>query len=107
MGSKKNGKGRLMQLPQLTEVKLTNTQESDSSIVVRDGRADHMAKGWAEWITEQSTQAEKLSASHFMLVTHPVQIEDLRPISCKLLRVQSEEPYAGIPHVGICEGAAR
>ena len=94
-------------LNQLTEVKLKSTQESDSSIVVRDDRANHMAKGWAEWITEQSTQAEKLSASHFKLVTLPVQIENLWQISCKLLRVQSEEPYAGKPHVGICEGAAR
>ena len=94
-------------LNQLTEVKLTNTQESDSSIVVRDGRADHMAKGWAEWITEQSTQAGELSVPHYMLVTHPVQPEDLQLLSCKLLRVHLEEPYAGVPHVGICEGAVR
>ena len=49
---------------QLTEGELKSNQESDSSIVVRDGRADHMAKGWAEWIIEHSTQAEELSAPH-------------------------------------------
>jgi hypothetical protein len=92
---------------QLNEGKLLSNQESDSSIVVRDGRADHMAKGWAEWITEHSTQAEDLLAPHFKLVTHPVQTENLRLTCRELLRVQSEEPYAVVPHVGICEGAAR
>ena len=52
---------------QLTEGGSRSMQESDSSIVVRDGRADHMAKGWAEWIIEHSTQAEDLSAPHSSL----------------------------------------
>jgi len=46
----------------LTEGASRSMQESDSSIVVRDGRADRMAKGWAEWIIEHSTQAEALLA---------------------------------------------
>lgn len=32
-------------------------QESDSSIVLGDGRTDHEGKGRAEWLTEQSTHA--------------------------------------------------
>jgi len=81
-------------------------QESDPSIVVRDGRAVHMAKGWAERITEHSTQAEALSAP---LSSLPRTLFNLTICSsrCKSLRVRSEEPCAGIPHAGICEGAAR
>ncbi len=91
---------------QLTEGGSRSMQESDSSIVVRDGRADHMAKGWAEWITEQSTQAEALLAPHNCLPRTLFNLT-IYSTSCKLLRVHSEEPCAGIPHAGICEGTAR
>lgn len=38
------------------------SEESDPSIVVRDGRADHMAKGWAEGQRRHSTHARGRNA---------------------------------------------
>ena len=111
---------------QLTEGGPVGGQESDPSIVVRDGRAVHMAKDRAERITEHSTQAKALSAPCSRL---PRTLFDLTICGscCKSLRVRSEEPCAGRseakmdfrrkprrgerseskPHAGICEGAAR
>ena len=91
---------------QLTEGGSRSMQESDSSIVVRDGRADHMAKGWAEWITEHSTQAEALLAP-LKCLSRTLFNPTIHSTRCELLRVHSEEPCAGIPHAGICEGTAR
>ena len=42
---------------QLKEDRAEEVEESDPSIVVRDGRTDHMAKGWAERQRSQSTHA--------------------------------------------------
>ena len=84
-------------------------KESDSPIVVRDGRSDHMAKGWAEGQREQSTHRGRrlllipvqstllaLAAKNWLIGS------DIEP-SARL----SEEPCAGKPHAGICEGGAR
>jgi len=84
-------------------------KESDPPIVVRDGRADRMAKGWAERQRKQSTHRGR------RLLPVPVQRTllaskakfwfngaDTEP-SARL----SEEPCAGKPHAGICEGGAR
>ena len=91
---------------QLTEGESRSMQESDPSIVVRDGRADHMAKGWAEWITEHSTQAEALLAPSKCL-SRTLFNPTIHSTCCQSLRVHSEEPCAGIPHAGICEGTVR
>jgi hypothetical protein len=81
-------------------------EESDSFIVVRDGKTDHMAKGWAERQSKQRTDPGKglfpvrVSSSLLALGTGIVSTGyDAGPIA----RL-SEEPYAGKPHVGICEG---
>ncbi len=78
-------------------------QESDSSIVLRDGRTDHMGKGRAGQSSEQSTHAKgtivpKKSVSSTLL--------EPRELTTPL-RDCSEEPCAEKPHAGICEGAVR
>ena len=94
---------------QLKEDIKVGGEESDSPIVLRDGRADHMGKGRAEKQREQST--------HGGIGLIPV------PVSSSLLAIGnrfghdvddagsiarfSEEPGAGKPHAGICEGGAR
>ena len=94
---------------QLEEVAVGCGKESDSPIVVRDGRTDHMAKGWAERQREQSTHCGRrmlsisVSSSLLALAVGIWSIgSDARP-SARL----SEEPCAGKPHAGICEGGAR
>ena len=104
------GVGPLWDNPcQPQEGRIESAEESDPPIVVRDGRADHMAKGWAEGQRKQST--------HHGTRNLPV------PVSRTLLAIGvnggfyepaagpaarlSEEPCAGKPHAGICEGAAR
>ena len=47
---------------QLKEDKAEKVKQSDSSIVVRDGRTDHKAKGWAEKHRSQSTHARGRNA---------------------------------------------
>ncbi len=84
-------------------------KESDSPIVVRDGRADHMAKGWAERQSEQSTHRGRrlllspVSRTLLALATKFWLIGSGTESSARL----SEEPCAGKPHAGICEGGAR
>ena len=84
-------------------------KESDPSIVVRDGRTDHKAKGWAERQSEQSTHHGKrmlpIPVSRTLLALAAdvwFNESDTMPIA----RL-SEEPCAGKPHAGICEGGAR
>ena len=71
--------------------------KSDSSIVLRDGRTDHMGKGRAEQSSEQSTHAEGRNVPHKSVSSTLLEL---------ILRDCSEEPCAGKPHAGICEGAA-
>jgi hypothetical protein len=94
---------------QLEEVAGGSGKESDSPIVVGDGRADHMAKGWAGRQREQSTHHGNgmlpvtVSSTLLALVVRRWFNElDTKP-SARL----SEEPCAGKPHAGICEGGAR
>ena len=94
---------------QLKEVADGCGEESDPPIVVGDGRADHMAKGWAERQREQSTHRGRrllpspVSSSLLALAADIWFIaSDARP-SARL----SEEPCAGKPHAGICEGGTR
>ncbi len=84
-------------------------EESDPPIVVGDDRTDHMAKGWAERQREQSTHRGRrllpnpVSSPLLALASGIWFIEsDARP-SARL----SEEPCAGKPRAGICEGATR
>ena len=84
-------------------------EESDPPIVVRDGRADHMAKGWAERQREHSTHlgrrllpVEVSSTLLAIVAGHCFDEADAKP-SARL----SEEPGAGKPHAGICEGGTR
>ena len=84
-------------------------RESDSPIVVRDGRTDHMAKGWAEGQSKQSTHARerntpKQSVSRTLLASGAANVStwnERKPVA-RLF----EEPGAVIPHAGICEGGA-
>jgi len=94
---------------QLKEGVFESGEESDPLIVVRDGRADHKAKGWAERQREQSTHDGKglfpknVSRSLLALVGR-FEYSVLKP--CPFARL-SEEPCAGKSHAGICEGGAR
>jgi hypothetical protein len=88
--------------------------QSDPPIVLGDGRADHEGKGRAGRLHEHSTHApgrivptrsvsrtllglsetaEREPSHRFRLLRSP-------------LRDRSEEPGAGKPHAGICEGGA-
>ena len=81
-------------------------QESDSSIVLRDGKTDHIEKGRAGRFPGQSTHAGRRIARHLRIS---------RSLPEQSLCDRSEEPCAGserkrhsdIPHAGICEGAVR
>jgi hypothetical protein len=82
-------------------------RESDPPIVVRDGRTDYMAKGWAEGQGKQSTHARERntpdqSVSRSLLATgaRGVSIRRARKSDARLF----EEPGAVVPHAGICEG---
>jgi hypothetical protein len=79
------------------------TGKSDPSIVARDGRAVHMAKGWA-----LSDQSSANNAGNACPRFH-CQVSYAKFLSgTPVLRASvNEEPYAVVPHVGICEGAAR
>ena len=84
-------------------------KESDPPIVVRDGRADHMAKGWAERQREHSTHRGRrmlpIPVSRTLLaIAADVRFNELDAEPSARL---SEEPCAGKPHAGICEGGAR
>ena len=79
------------------------TGKSDSPIVVRDGQADHMAKGWALSHQSSANNAGNASPRLHCQVRYS---KFLNGTSGSRASV-NEEPYAGKPHVGICEGAAR
>ena len=95
-------------IPDQLKEDLNEGEESDSPIVVRDGKADRMTKGWAERQSEQSTHAGKglfpssVSRSLFAL---GAKLDTLRSALSLCARL-SEEPGAGKPHDGICEGDA-
>ena len=84
-------------------------EESDSPIVVRDGRADHMAKGWAEGQREQSTHRGRGMLPATVSRTLLVIVARFRFIGSETAPGArlSEEPCAGKPHAGICEGGTR
>ena len=94
---------------QLKEGVCESGEGSDPLIVVRDGRADHKAKGWAERQREHSTHDGKglfpktVSRSLLALVGR-FGYSVSKP--CPFARL-SEEPCAGKSHAGICEGGAR
>ena len=110
---------------QLKEELNVGGEESDSPIVVGDGKTDHMGKGRTVRLSEQSTDASgklvpKKSVSSTLLelkgkarlepeywfCTLYRQSRTMNP--CRQpLRDLTEEPYAGKPHVGICEGAVQ
>ena len=104
---------------QLEEVAVGSGKESDPLIVVRDGRADHtpsqsfgsagMAKGWAERQSEHSThcgtRALPIPVSSTLLAL-AAKVRFSEPDAKPSARL-SEEPCAGKPHAGICEGGAR
>ena len=94
---------------QLEEVAGGSGKESDPPIVVRDGRADHMAKGWAGRQREHSTHRGRrllpIPVPRTLLASKATvwfNESDTEP-SARL----SEEPCAGKPHAGICEGGTR
>jgi len=84
-------------------------KESDSPIVVRDGRTDHVAKGWAERYRKQRTHGGRrmlpIPVSSYLLALG-FRFDTLCLNRCPCARL-SEEPCAGNPHAGICEGGAR
>ena len=88
---------------QLEEVAVGCGKESDSLIVVRDGRTDHMAKGWAERQSEQSTHCGRgllprsVSSSLLALAAENWFIDPDALSNARL----SEEPCAGKSHAGI------
>ncbi|WP_028579889.1 hypothetical protein [Desulfogranum japonicum] len=84
------------------EEHLMGKRESDHSIVLRDGRADHMGKGMAVVCSSQRKHMQIRQADKHMQTS-------LRGIAkeAKLLLYEAntiEEPCAGKPHAGICEG---
>ncbi len=94
---------------QLTGGANENREESDPPIVVRDGRADYMAKEWAERQREHSTHRGRRMlpipvSSTLLAMAADIWFNELdaRP-NARLF----EEPCAGKPHAGICEGDAR
>lgn len=93
---------------QLKEGRVGCREESDPFIVVRDGKTDHKAKGWAERQSKQRTDPGKrlfplrVSSSLLALGTRIVSTGYDASPTARL----SEEPYAGKSHVGICEGGA-
>jgi hypothetical protein len=94
---------------QLTEGRAGCREESDPFVVVRDGRTDHMAKGWAERQSEQRTDPGRrmlpirVSSS---LLAFGVGVSSIGRDADPVARL-SEEPCAGKPHAGICEGGTR
>jgi hypothetical protein len=74
-------------------------RQSDPPIVLGDGSAAYEGKGWAGRLPEQSTHWERKDC------LFPRNMS--RSLLKLLLRDRSEEPGAGKPHAGICEGAAR
>ena len=84
-------------------------KESDPPIVVRDGRTDHMAKGRAERQSKQRTHVGRrmlpVSVSSYLLALGSR--FDILYLNWRPFARFSEEPCAGIPHAGICEGGAR
>ncbi|MEZ5329684.1 MAG: hypothetical protein R3F19_31945 [Verrucomicrobiales bacterium] len=94
---------------QLEEVAGGREKESDPPVVVRDGKTDHMAKGWAERQREHSTHHGRgllpvtVSRTLLALEAKVWFIESDTEPSARL----SEEPCAGKPHAGICEGGTR
>ena len=81
-------------------------RESDPSIVVRDGSAGHRAKGWAG-----SNASTGITSGHEYSRFHGVKLPACIgsrfwhsvPALVPCAR-DPEEPGAGIPHAGICEG---
>ena len=73
------------------------------------GRTDYKAKGWAERQSKQSTHCEKgmlsipVSRTLLALGRGATKLIVATEPSARL----SEEPCAGKPHAGICEGGAR
>ena len=74
--------------------------ESDRSIVLRGGRADHRGKG----ATGLHSSQRKHEPDCLFGVLMPT---SLRGIAINAEASSPEEPGAGIPHAGICEGAVR
>src|SRR5687768_15610816 len=93
------------------------TGESDSPIVVGDGRADHMAKGWAGEQSQQRTDVAndcRGQTSQAPCMAWGAGEKALRKATLSLRSKgniagvdarSSEEPGAGKLHAGICEGA--
>ena len=94
---------------QLEEDAGGSRKESDSPIVVRDGRTDHTAKGWAERYRKQRTHGGEglfpATVSSYLLALGSR--FDTLYLNWRPFARFSEEPCAGIPHAGICEGGAR
>ena len=84
-------------------------KESDPPIVVRDGKADHMAKEWAERQREHSTHRGRRMLPNPVSSTLLALAADIwfnEPDAEPSAR-PSEELGAGKPHAGICEGGTR
>ena len=84
-------------------------KESDPLIVVRDGKTDHMAKGRAERQRKHSTHRGRgllpIPVSRTLLaIVAKIWFTDPDTVPSARL---SEEPCAGKPHAGICEGGTR
>ncbi len=93
---------------QLKEGIRVGGEESDSPIVVRDGRTDHKAKGRAERQREQSTHdgiglIPADVSSSLLAIGERIGHDVFDTVSTARF---SEEPGAGKPHAGICEGGA-
>ena len=110
---------------QLTEGIAKGRQESDSFIVLGDGKADHMGKGRTVRLIEQRTDASGMLVLNKSVSSSLLEMKDKVRLESKYwfntlyrksrtmnpcrypLRDLIEEPYAGKPHVGICEGAGQ
>ena len=88
---------------QLNEECMLRLGESDPFIVVGDGRTDHRAKGRAQLHLCSANNLGRVG-SHFSCQESYINIST----EINLLKASNcEEPYAVVPHVGICEGAVR
>jgi hypothetical protein len=92
---------------QRNEEALGGDRESDSPIVVRDGRADHTAKGRAEGQRGHSTHAREtiIPITSVSRTLSASGVGGPQGSAVPIARL-SEEPGAAIPHAGICEGGA-
>ena len=88
---------------QLTEERARLTGKSDPFIVVGDGKAAHKANGWARLHLGNANTTRREGSRQMCQESY----SKYQNQTVCFWAGNREEPYAGKPHVGICEGAAR